>query len=425
MKKKRINIVLIVIIILISITLMLYKNINYSDYNKNVFISFYNGSKKINEMPIEDNEENLVFDHAICDNGASIEWNEEEWSPLIKNLSKSKTKCSLYFRQSSAIDYIKSLPKTTSGDGLYAVNHDDLEELGQEWNQTEYRYAGENPNNYLKYNNEIWRIIGLVNVKTDSGVEQRIKIVRTDGIANQKDFGKYYWDTDYNNWTTSKLKDMLNGIYYESGIGKCYTGTDESVSEQINCNFTGNGEQPKGLDDIARNMIDKEVIWNIGGSSTEDNVTVKMFYERERSNETFDNYPTVWNNVTDVNNKYNGIGLIYPSDFAYATNGGSIGRETCFAKELFNWSKSDENYNTECVEKDWLKSKSYLWTLTMNSSYSNVAFRVLENGDVNNGYVYYLRDVLPTLYLKLSVKIIDNTQSNLEYGSIENPFKLE
>ncbi len=32
-----------------------------------------------------------------CDNGASIEWNSEEWAPLIKNLSKSKTKCTLYF----------------------------------------------------------------------------------------------------------------------------------------------------------------------------------------------------------------------------------------------------------------------------------------------------------------------------------------
>ncbi len=69
------------------------------------------------------------------------------------------------------------------------------------WNKTEYRYAGINPNNYVTFNNEIWRIIGLVNVKTENGIEQRVKIVRADGVKEQKTFGNYAWDkdTDYTN----------------------------------------------------------------------------------------------------------------------------------------------------------------------------------------------------------------------------------
>ena len=35
---------------------------------------------------------------------------------------------------------------------------------------------GANPNNYVKFNNELWRIIGLVN--TPEG--QRVKIIRND-----------------------------------------------------------------------------------------------------------------------------------------------------------------------------------------------------------------------------------------------------
>ncbi len=47
------------------------------------------------------------------------------------------------------------------------------------------------------FNNEIWRIIGLVNVKTNNGIEQRLKIIRNN-IEGQKDFGKYSWDYKLN-----------------------------------------------------------------------------------------------------------------------------------------------------------------------------------------------------------------------------------
>ncbi len=36
-------------------------------------------------MSQKDNEENLVFDHAECDNGASIIWDSETWGPIVKN----------------------------------------------------------------------------------------------------------------------------------------------------------------------------------------------------------------------------------------------------------------------------------------------------------------------------------------------------
>ena len=65
--------------------------------NENLDIAFYNGNERILEMPGKDNIEGLVFIDGECDNGAIIEWNSEEWAPLIKNLTKAKTKCSLYF----------------------------------------------------------------------------------------------------------------------------------------------------------------------------------------------------------------------------------------------------------------------------------------------------------------------------------------
>ena len=310
----------------------------------------------------------------------------------------------------------KQIPITTCKNGLYKVEHNDLEELGQEWNKIEYRYAGSNPNNYVSFNNEIWRIIGLVNVKVGSSVEQRLKIVRTDGVKDQKAIGNYYWDTSNNNWTTSKLKDMLNGIYYESSTGNCYdkgTGTSQ-------CDFYTETKLPKGLDDTAGNMIDKEVIWNIGGSASWNDVTVKMFYERERGTSTgsSNTYPAEWSSETDVGEKYNGIGLIYPSDYGYATNGGSIGRETCFAKELCNWDH--ENYKSECGGTDWLKPTSgFLWTLSPNSSNSTDVFYVTSSGFVYNHKASYAGGGWPVGYLTKNVTITSGE------GTMDSPYELQ
>ena len=75
---------------------------------------------------------------------------------------------------------------------------------------TDYRYIGNNPNNYITFNNETWRIIGVFDGK--------IKIIRDERILN----GNISWDykktgigsstTDYgsNDWVDSQLMYMLN-----------------------------------------------------------------------------------------------------------------------------------------------------------------------------------------------------------------------
>ena len=313
------------------------------------------------------------------------------------------------------------VPVVESGDGLYAVSHD-VSEISTDWNKTEYRYVGANINNYVSFNNEIWRVIGLVNVKNGENIEQRIKIVRTNGIMGQKDFGEYSWDykqsgqgssisnNGSNNWVDSQLKDMLNGIYYEGGIGVCYK---DITSTQ--CDFNSGTDLPKGLNLKAQNMIDKEIIWNIGGSNNL-RITTKEYYEKERGANTFNNYPTEWSNETDVGEKYNGIGLIYPSDYGYAI-GGEI-RNKCLTDTLYLWHQS-------CNTNDWLKpSSGNLLTISPNSSNPVTVFNVDSTGFVAEYTVNNTNVVWPTLYLKSSVKITPNPQSEQEYGTIDNPFQL-
>ncbi len=316
--------------------------------------------------------------------------------------------------------YEKDIPVATCGDGLYKVEHKE-EDVDTNWQETEYRFAGVNytdaetpyVHNYVNFNGEKWRIIGLVNVKTkDEKIEQRLKIVRTDGVKDQKDFGEYLWDNeDENDWTTSKLKTMLNGIYYNSTNGNCYT----TSSTATQCDFNSeSGTLPKGLSQEARQMVDDGVTWNLGGTANYNTTTVTQYYNYERGETVYNDRPKEWTKTNDEA-EHKGVGLIYPSDYGYATNGGNKGRYFCFAEALYNWDTEEE-----CSSNDWLKpSSSYLWTITPYSGGSIYAFSVTSSGFVDNCYnVIYSAVVWPVVYLKSSVKIIDGD------GTFQNPYIL-
>ena len=48
------------------------------------------------------------------------------------------------------------------------------------------RYMGADPNNYVLFNNELWRIIGVFDVASTYGgpTEKRLKIIRNESIGN-------------------------------------------------------------------------------------------------------------------------------------------------------------------------------------------------------------------------------------------------
>ena len=79
-----------------------------------------------------------------------------------------------------------------------------IENAGLEKDPYECRYffTGANPNNYIKFNNETWRIIS---VECDG----TIKIMKNESIGNQ------YWDSSgSNNWNRpADLNTYLNGTY--------------------------------------------------------------------------------------------------------------------------------------------------------------------------------------------------------------------
>ena len=105
---------------------------------------------------------------------------------------------------------------------------------------------------------------------------------------------------------------------------------------------------------------------------------------------------------------------MYPSDYGYATSGGSTGREICLATELYNWDRV-----IDCYNNDWLYDSSFLqWILTSQALGSNVGFSVYENGRVATYHTFFGHAVSPALYLSSNVKITDGD------GSHDKPFTL-
>ena len=283
------------------------------------------------------------------------------------------TKCSLYFEESKeipAVDVIEEAYNTNPN----MLAYDDYGNL---------RYIGADPNNYVLFNDELWRIIGVFSEDTHGASGQKlIKIIRNDSIGN------IAWDSaNTNDWSTASLQTTLNGDYLNGSGSNASTGIKS---------------------DTARNMI-ATVTWKLGGSSTYNDVTPSMFYERERGTTVYSGRPTTWSGK---------VALMYPSDYSYATSGGSTtNREACLAKELYNWDSSSDCYNN-----DWLyDSSTTQWTLTPSSSISNYAFVVFSTSGIVNNYggVLYSRGVRPSVYLTSNVKISGGN------GTSNSPYTLE
>ena len=254
------------------------------------------------------------------------------------------------------------------------------------------RYIGANPNNYVyfncsDYNNqsdstcEKWRIIGVFKnmTKEDGFKADLVKIIRDDSLEN------IVWDSSYgaNDWSKASLQTTLNGEYYN---GTYATGALKN--------------------DLTRNAIES-VVWNLGGLSSSSNIT-STFYSAERGATVYSDNATTWTGK---------IGLIYPSDYGYATSGGTTtNRATCMATKLYDWKGSELS---DCKNNDYLyKSGYHQWTLASGSSGSEIVLMVAANGAVYINGVLISISARPAAFLKSNISITSGD------GSSAGPYQL-
>ncbi|MCI5734113.1 MAG: hypothetical protein MR297_02905, partial [Tenericutes bacterium] len=117
--------------------------------------------------------------------------------------------------ESYGVDKIIKQTGNKDNSGLYTITHskDTTLQIGNDKDIKEYRYRGANPKNYVTFNNEVWRIIGVFPTDDGTGnIENRIKLIKDQSI------GKKYWDTSgSNNWARpATLNTELNTTYLNS-----------------------------------------------------------------------------------------------------------------------------------------------------------------------------------------------------------------
>ena len=309
--------------------------------------------------------------------GADGRWLYDDWKLAIENITSDDVTCDIKF---------ETIPKTYLNDYIISLSGK-TQGTGQVVNENGYRYEGKNPNNYIWFNNEYWRIIGVFDSASHGQSNKNlVKIIRDDVLDG------LVWDkSNTNDWTASSLKSLLNGAYYKAqdgtSSGYCY---GYSTTATANCDYT-----KKGIQSGYRGMI-ANVTWHLGGYSST-SATSSAFYGYERGTTVYSGRPT---STTGY------IGLMYPSDYGYSVLSSSCTRTT----NLGSYGSAT------CAGQSWLYGKGYEWTLTPISSDSNKVFYLYSYGYVRNNPAYEGYGSRPVLYLDASVYKIDGD------GSLNNPY---
>ena len=239
----------------------------------------------------------------------------------------------------------------------------------QNWSEedrTDYRFIGNAPNNYILFNDEMWRIIGVFTVETENGKkEQRVKIMREDSIAKKQ------WDKIYNDqWETTSLNEMLQNDYFAKKGEFLQNGLNDSSKKQISAvkYYTG---------------------WDNGSYYHGPNASGNVLYAYERMKYS-----------TSI------VGLMYASDivFTYAKNIDNI----CFS-DAYDCYKGKPS-------ESWIAKGNDKWTMTgfaLPREGIREAILSSNNNGVNGFDAIDDSDVHPVVYLNHDIAFLsgDGTQS--------------
>lgn len=392
MKKKKIGIIAIIILLICLISIKFtYSKLNLSFYSSLSFISKeYKPLSITKTAQMEDNVYQITIKNDnnyevifSCENDSfEVECNENiisanasenfivyldfkdgvAESTLTPNPNGSGYITKVGIRITSPYEYPKTDPHYIYSDNMvvtkYTItNFADYITTSASTDTTNFaidhsnvRYIGAYPNNYITFNNELWRILGVFDGK--------LKIMRTSSYNNPA--GVYY-DGDANGTNTkfqnSKLKTELNNAFYVT----------------ISSRF--------------RSMI-KEGTWNVGGLNTWEWQTPDTAYTTEKSTTTSAN-----------------VGLINATDYVYATGGSN--RTTCIGSLGSVDACSAENWLYPYA------TTMGMWTINEFTALSGYSLVVNSSGSIAAIELKYPSHAYPVVYLDENIGFTsgDGTQS--------------
>lgn len=280
------------------------------------------------------------------------------------------------------------------------------------------RYIGSNPDNYVEFNGETWRIIGVIDGK--------VKLIRSGYLESGNP--AFSWDTSaravnsgsgVNYWSQADIMTELNTDYLNSDLANdvyWYSGSGNAKNAVF--------DHTKVIKADAKEMI-ADAVWHLGSPNYDgttlytdaSQISAETLYTNERlgtpavldpgtssSNDGYIDRDKTWTGK---------VALIYPSDFLYSTSGNAAtSREICLASG---------GWNTNCANTSWLKDSRLIWTISAaTTSQRNFYVFQFSSAISNAGLVSWPSNaqIRPSIHLKDNVIITDGD------GSEGNKFKL-
>ena len=309
------------------------------------------------------------------------------------NIVTGECPVTLPAKATTYIEYLYNNEETRTSNGLKKDNTADQN----------IRYYGSDPNNYVRFNNELWRIIGVFG--------NNVKLVRSESL------GSLSWDSSessvnngwgVNEWSQADLQVYLNKMYYGGTSITCYGGyRNETKTCPTNT-----------IDETSKSLIDYHT-WNTGApnSSTLYNSTTKSFdtvefYKAERGNET-GKICSSGNNCNDTvtrTTEWEGyIALPYVTDWAYASSENDCN------------TKIDKSSSYKCKNNNWMQRSTVAWYLSP-FAFPDIAYFVwfvFGGGNADNYSAANPLSAFPTIYLKSNILIESGK------GTSDNPYILK
>ena len=289
-----------------------------------------------------------------------------------------------------AVEYISNLLEY-DGEGLKKDNTPDQN----------IRYYGANPNNYVSFNNELWRIIGVFG--------NNVKLIRNEKLGElswdssessvNDGYGINQWgeskDTSGNIYEGADLKVYLNKMYYGGTSVTCYNGYNNTTTT---C-------PTNTLDETAKSSIDNHT-WNTGAIQYKTRTDTLAFYSAERGTiGKMCSSGSYCNDTVTRKTTWTGyVALPYVTDWAYASSESVC--ETNMQKQ-----DSSNNYNYICKNNNWMHYGSTendaTWFMSPLAHPAAAYFvgRVRGDGLVQGGNAPNRFSVFPTIYLKSNILI--------------------
>ena len=321
----------------------------------------------------------------------------------------------------TAVEYIKQQYEY-DGDGLKIDNTPD----------ENIRYYGSDPNNYVRFNNELWRIIGVFG--------NNVKLVRSESLGNLSwdsselsvnyGWGVNEWgESTYEDETTyegSDLMQYLNKMYYGGTEVTCYGRNNNSTTT---C-------PTNRLDETSKSLIDNHT-WKTGAIAITDATISNQetfalntvpFYNAERGsvNGKICSSGIACNDTVERTTTWTGyVGLPYPTDWAYASSESACETNMNAGDNATALSPDEKIANMSCKNNNWMhygstsSDKTWYMSSFVYPGNATLVWHVNGVGRADGADAAGSLSAFPTIYLKSNILIESGK------GTSDNPYILK